>query len=70
MYNICQTIDWLLVVTHLWRYPGRVIHLALLLEAELGVCHVDPGHQLVVGHAVDLQHEGCGEGGDNKQPGD
>ena len=42
------------VTTHLWRYPGRVIHLALLLEAELGVCHVDPGHQLVVGHAVDL----------------
>ena len=54
MYNICQTIDWLLVVTNLWRYPSRVIHLALLLEAELGVCHVDPGHQLVVGHAVDL----------------
>ena len=31
-------------IIYLRSYPGRVIHLALLLETELGVSHVYPGY--------------------------
>ena len=31
-----------------------MIHFAFFLETELGVRHVNPGHQLVVRHTVDL----------------
>ena len=38
-----------------------MIHFAFFLETELGVRHVDPGHQLVVRHTVDLDRNNDGQ---------
>ena len=42
-------------MTDLRGDPGGVVHLALLLEGELGVRHVHPRHQLVVRDTVNLE---------------